>query len=498
MALATTLLLTWRLSRPALWIDESASVVATQRTWRDVGRLLQGTDAPLVPYYALLKLSTRLMTLVWPGAAAHPEWLFRLPSVAAVALAATVLVAWLARVAPARVALGTGVVLLLAVSTSRYGQEARPYAFMLLGAVLSSVAWAWASRAGRRRPLLVYALAVAAMIAANALTATLLVAHLVAALSVEPGQRSRTALRTVAGGALGVAVALPFTVLATVNGGGRVNIPVVTYETLRKNFTHLFTTDPSPFLGYGFLVVLCLVGATRVVDQQYRFVARLALAWAAVPPILLLPAVIARPSLLITRYLVFTVPGWAILGGLGLATVVDVVRRLIPAPRLATVAAAAVVLGLVAGLTYAQVPSQQQIRTRQGHGVDPRKAIDDLALWPDLPVITQKKAIGLQIATYDRAATPRMVGIRTQWTGRDIWPTVPTLGARRKIYERLPAAIALIEPGTLAPGCQEAPPTNRVAWAQVCLPRQLRNAGFHVQAVRVHGTDFLTEVLGRS
>ena len=81
VALAALALLVWGLGRPALWLDESASVVATQRSWPDLWVMLGGSDAPLVPYYALLKVSTSAVTLVAPSAVASPEVLFRWPSV---------------------------------------------------------------------------------------------------------------------------------------------------------------------------------------------------------------------------------------------------------------------------------------------------------------------------------------------------------------------------------------------------------------------------------
>src|SRR3712207_8163256 len=63
--IATAVLL-WGVDRPALWLDESASVVATQRTWADLWVLLRAADAPLVPYYALLKAASSATVLVAP------------------------------------------------------------------------------------------------------------------------------------------------------------------------------------------------------------------------------------------------------------------------------------------------------------------------------------------------------------------------------------------------------------------------------------------------
>ena len=96
MAAVTLATMAWRLGGPALWLDESASAVATQRTWPGLWLLLGSTDAPLVPYYALLKVSSSALTAVAPGVAATPEAL-RWPSVAVTVLAVWALTRWLAR-----------------------------------------------------------------------------------------------------------------------------------------------------------------------------------------------------------------------------------------------------------------------------------------------------------------------------------------------------------------------------------------------------------------
>jgi hypothetical protein len=125
MAAATLAMMAWGLHRPALWLDESASVIATQRTWAGLWALLSGTDAPLVPYYAVLKAASSAVTSVAPGSAASPEVLFRWPSVAVTVLAVWALTLWLARRCPPELAIVTGALLLAMGSFSRYAQEAR-------------------------------------------------------------------------------------------------------------------------------------------------------------------------------------------------------------------------------------------------------------------------------------------------------------------------------------------------------------------------------------
>jgi mannosyltransferase len=131
----------WGLNVPALWLDESATVVATQRDWGALWRLHEGSEAPLVPFYAVVKVVVAAVGAVLPEGALPLEVLYRLPSVVAAVLAVGVLAAWLARHATRGVVVASVGVLLLMPSFSLYGQAARPYAVALAVAVLATVAW---------------------------------------------------------------------------------------------------------------------------------------------------------------------------------------------------------------------------------------------------------------------------------------------------------------------------------------------------------------------
>lgn len=532
MAAATTLMIGWHLGRPAMWLDEGASVAATQRTWPDLWRLLDGPDAPLVPYYAVLRLFTDTATSLAPGVAHHPDVLFRAPSLIAMVLAGWALIAWLARFCPTRLVIGTGAVFLLSSGISRYGQEARPYAIVVLFAVLATLAWTVAISHRRRAWVLLYALCLTLLTVANPLAASLVVAHLVAALSLERGDRRTPLLRTLAGAAVGIVIALPVAVTATDNGGGASRYPPTSFDSLVHAFVGLFTLDPDVVLDVGWLLLLCLLGATRIFSARYRFIARLALAWAAVPPLVLLPAVLLRPNLLIGRYLMFTVPGWAILGGLGVATVVDVVRRLVrlglqhgdpwwpgwslrrvPGDRVSAGerwrrdrarnligngAALVAVVVLLAGLGYVQQPSLRQIRTANGHGADPIPAFVEAQepQYRDLPIIPGARAVALQMGVYDRAAVPRMSGVSLQWTRTDIWPLYAPNSVRREVYRSMSRMIVLIQPDNLTADCGHVALLPDL-YAQRCIPRMLRQLGYRVVDVREHGRGVMFAVIER-
>lgn len=534
-AAATTALLLWHLGRPALWLDESASMIATQRTWPALWKLFQGTDAPLVPYYVVLKILTEAATALVPALGHHPEVLYRAPSVVAVVLAAWALTGWLARFTPAPLALGTGCMFLLTSGVSRYGQEARPYGILLLAAVLCSIVWTWTISHRRWWWVLLYAVTVAGLIAGSPLAGTLVVAHLVAATVLERGDRLTSALRTLAGAALGGLAALPIALTAVDNGGGATRFPETTYLALLHAFRNLFTLDPTPLFGIGYLLLFSLLGATRVFDRKYRFIARLALAWAAVPPLLLLPAVLSRPNLLIGRYLMFTVPGWTILAGLGLVTIMDAIRRVVPwvlernehwwpgwtlrrvpdsspevsdgrrwrraraKQRLGKAAAAVAAGGLLICLGIAQEPSLRQIRTAGGHGADPRPAFAETMepQWAGLPIIPGSRPLATQFGAYRRSQEGRLSGIVVQRDQAVIWPVFLPAGVRRELARRYPRAIVLLPTDGENPDCRLAQTPVTTWFAQHCMPRFLQQLDYRVQTVHTHGLGLTFAVVER-
>jgi uncharacterized membrane protein len=507
VAWATAALMIWDVGRPALWLDESASVAATQRTWPNLVLLLHGSDAPLVPYYALLKVITSAVTSVTgelgPGASLSPEVLFRLPSIVAMTLAAGALTVWLARRAPARLVLSTTTAFLATVGISRYGQEARPYALALLMAVVCTIAWARMVSDRSRRWILLYALTVLLLVAAHLLAGTLVVAHLVAAIiavaprSPEPTRRGAL-LRTAVGAGLGLAVAAPFALPAARKGVGPTRGSAVTSEHLRATFIQVFTNAPHPLLGMGLILVLAAIGLSQVFGPDYRFVARLAAAWAIVPTLTLIPVVLLRPNLLIPRYLVFVVPGWALLCGLGVVTVVDLARRIRPESAAFT---AIVTVGLAGPILTALVLSQigplNGVRTPGGHSEDIRPALAaaDRSPYAGLPIYLSSGYSSLEFAPYDRADEARLVG---QWMQRDqasIWPVVDP--AASQLWVGHPRLILLLRAPSPA-RCRERRQLvdgSTLDYVTHCMPKPLKAMGYRVESAEEGGYRWTFAVL---
>ncbi len=506
MAVATLMMMVWGLGRPALWLDESASVIATQRTWAGLWLLLSGTDAPLVPYYALLKVASSAVTFIAPGSAASPEVLFRWPSVAATVLAVWALTLWLARRCPPQLAISSAALLLATGWFSRYAQEARPYAFVLAAAVASTILWTRLIRDRRWRWVLLYALAVVLLVAANLLAASLVFAHVVAAAVTSSKANRRSAvLRTSAAAALGLLVASPIAVTTALHGRGpRLDRSVAGAGAPRsRRCTHCGGRARSRSRrGVGAAVCVAWAAGSR-----YQFIARLAAAWAVVPIAVLLPVVLLRPNLLRTRYILFVLPGWAILGGLAIVILMDLLSRALArlarrtgpsrAPGLLITATSYGVGVLVlVGFLASQLDTIRAVRTPAGHGEDIRPALAaaNRAEYAQLPIVLSPPNNALEIAAYARSEEQRLVGVHLQRDLPTIWPQIDP-PSKRKQYLRQHERVVLLLKGASTGACEWRPRRSAEIYVSRCLPSPLRDMPYQVEFAEAVGQEWTFAVL---
>ncbi|AVT34461.1 hypothetical protein C6361_14430 [Plantactinospora sp. BC1] len=181
--LATLLVTAVQLDRAPLWRDELATWSAASRPLPDLLRLVGTIDAVNGPYYLLMH--------GWLAVAGDSVLALRLPSALAMAGAAALTSVLGARLFGRRAGLLGGLLFAILPSTSRYGQEARPYALVTLLAVLATLLLCRAlSRPGPPR-WAGYAAAVAGLGLANLFAVSLVVGH---ALAVLPVRRDRVRL----------------------------------------------------------------------------------------------------------------------------------------------------------------------------------------------------------------------------------------------------------------------------------------------------------------
>src|SRR6266699_2524414 len=136
-ALAELLVGGYRIGSPSLWRDEAATISGSQRPVSAIAAMVQHEDAVHGPYYLLMHL-----VIAAGGISATA---LRLPSLIAMCLAVGLTAALGRRLAeasgmaaPQAAGLLAGLALTAVPLTTRYAQEARPYALTTLFAVLAT------------------------------------------------------------------------------------------------------------------------------------------------------------------------------------------------------------------------------------------------------------------------------------------------------------------------------------------------------------------------
>ncbi len=322
------------LDRSSLWRDEAYSLGAVHQ----LGPTLRETRGTMGAYYLLLR--------AWTTVSDSAVWMRSLSVVLALA-ALVVVVRLVARVADAATATRAGVFLGLSLLWVAYAQEARSYALVLL---LTAVSWTALDHVvadegpTRRRWLLAHVATAALLPLAQGLAALQLAAQGVALLAGRADRRSWRAL------APGLATSVAVTGLLAAVGTGEAGswVAPVDRDQIRA-LIDSFTSDV-PVLA---LVLLALAGAGAVLcaraagapdaDVVTRVRAVAPVAWAVVPPALLLAISLAGRPTLVPRYVMASAAGVAVLWAVASARL-DARRDL---PLAAVVVTALLALGQV-------------------------------------------------------------------------------------------------------------------------------------------------------
>jgi mannosyltransferase len=121
----------WDLTRPALWADELATWGAVRLSLDQLWQLSATVDAVFAPYYAAMKAVTAV--------AGTSTLALRLPALLAIAGTALVVTALGRRLGGANTGLMAGLLFAILPVSSRYAQEARPYAVVMFAATLATL-----------------------------------------------------------------------------------------------------------------------------------------------------------------------------------------------------------------------------------------------------------------------------------------------------------------------------------------------------------------------
>ncbi len=309
-------------SRPALWLDEVATLTSATRSWGELAAMLHHVDLVHAPYYALMHL--------WVSVAGSSSAMLRLPSALCVGVTVVAIHRVVRRFMDGRTAVLVAVVAACLPRVLWAGTEAREQALAMALATLTTLALLRARHLQGRRHWAAY-WAFALLTTLSSLFGVLVLAgHLVWAWL----ERRRTPLRPtlLAVTAAGVPV-LPWTLLVQTQSGQVSWIGARTPADIAKQLVikqYLYGDDkPSGFehthLVLAFIVALMvchlvLVGrlllARRTLDDGEASLVGLASCLLLVPLLALLAANVVVP-VYVPRYLTWTAPWMAVLLVLG-------------------------------------------------------------------------------------------------------------------------------------------------------------------------------------
>ena len=331
---------------PAWSGDEAATVMVARRP---LDQVLQtaGSDPALLPYY--------LLGNVW-ALPSTSEWWLRLPSVLAMVAAVTVTSLLASRMGGRRrLGLLAAAMMLALPAVSRYGQDARPYAFSVLVVGALVLLWYPGLSTWSRRVVFVGLVAVLALLQPYAL---LILPVLVLTSLVAPsGDRRREVMTTGLSAAAGIVLAVPHLLLVADRAVGQPDPPPVTVANVAEELLRLPVGMLSPLLAApaaAMMLALPVIGVFVGWRRGDRRQAVLLAAWVALPPLALsgLQLLGWGPGL-VARYWTLCLPAIAI----GAAVTIEALWL---RSRMAAIATSLLVVVLT-------LPSHLALRAVDGH-----------------------------------------------------------------------------------------------------------------------------------
>lgn len=347
----------YQIGVPMLWRDELATWSAASRTLPQLWVMVHHVDAVLGVYYFALHL--------WMAVFGDSATAMRFPSAVAMTAAAVVVAMTARRLGGATCGLAGGMIFALIPSVSRYAQEARPYALATFFAALAALLLLRAVERPSWQRWAGYALALAAAGACNLIALCVLAGHVVYVLAESWRPKPRR-------GALVIGFAVSAVVAAVLDS------PVI-IEGHKQSLSQI-GQQPVPsltdlvglqgglwqelFSSSRVAVALLVLAVASVAAAPRRAAPWYGLAFAVLPICAVWVVSHGSSSYWIFRYMLFTVPAWALCAGLAVAAIADRLPRARPnsaLPGYAIAAAAVVVVGLLG------IRDQSAIRQLEAH-----------------------------------------------------------------------------------------------------------------------------------
>jgi mannosyltransferase len=342
----------WRIRLPEMWQDELVTISVVSRSTRQILSLLQHVDAVHGAYYLLVH--------GWVRAFGESPLAIRIPSVLAMAGAAACVALIGQRLFGWTAGIAGGFVFAVVPAVTRFAQEARSYALVVLFVSLATLLLLLAIQRSTVGTWVGYGACVTAIACLNPVALSVVIGHLVGILVwAERRGLWRTVGKFGLAALVGVLPASPVVYLGTQQASRQINWINLEPHAVWVVWPRSFASD---WLAWAVtaLVVVALV--------RYRRRAAFPAAVALVPVLVIWLVSLGKLNYFFSKYLLFVIPLWAVLAGAGLTAV----RWKTPILRTAVPAVGLVILAVLA------IPGQKAMRGSLSHSYytypDPRVA----------------------------------------------------------------------------------------------------------------------------
>lgn len=305
-ALLTLGLGLYKADTPLLWADELATWNAANRSPHQLYDMLQHVDAVTGLYYYLIHY--------WTAAFGHSLLVIRIPTVLAMAGAAAFVALTGRKLFGARTGLVAGVLFALIPSVSRYAQEVRGYAFVVFFAAAATYLLMRALERPTTWPWVLYTVALLGAGSFHMIALVFLAPHaLITAWRWWTTRDKRLLIGFPAAVLAGLLPLVPLVLEGQKQVGRQLNwLAKPSLEDVPTVFWHGLYGSQAVSLGMLALAVLPLAwtrGRRHAVELGLVAVLPIALLWIISQ---------GQTSYFIDRYMLFTLPAWAVLAGAGL------------------------------------------------------------------------------------------------------------------------------------------------------------------------------------
>ena len=366
-ALAELIVGGYRIGVPSLWRDEAATIAGSHRPLAAIVAMMPNQDAVHGPYYVLMH------AVIAAGGISATT--LRLPSLLAMSVAVGLTAALGRRLAqasglpgPRAVGLLAGLALTAVPLTTRYAQEARPYALTTAFAVLATYALVRAVASPRWPWWVLYAAALLLAGLFSLFSVLIVAAHALSlwwARSQAGGEVTPQIVRRWLAACLAAAVLLAPVAYLSAGQSAQLNWvrrpDLSSAAALLRDFAGATPLIPV-------VAVLALLGCIAGKGIRHRggaTLASIALPWLGAPPVVLMAASFIHP-VYVERYVLISLPPLTLLTSAGLVWLVAVTRRVLAGRQLGgrltdvlAVVPSAVLVLVVAG---AVIGPQREIR----------------------------------------------------------------------------------------------------------------------------------------